>query len=864
MNPPTYLHTNTLTPPHDPHPRRYSRGFGLRDNYHSVYFDSPPAFYLFHLAWEYITPLDRYTLVRTSKHMHKYAKLREQAATANILSLLEPRPPPDNSPIDQSRVHLMSCAFLRFNCDYGDMIRWLEGPYTDYHRDWDNTFEELEKVRHCTPAKGFPVPDYPRAFQACTQGVPLKGNYTSCLSSCFKRDSAPLSADLLKNEAAVDEQLRKEEKLSYHIILPRFLWRFFPGLFLSIFRIAYRWGDPKPRLCVDPSTKLSADDQGNVNSNIPNPGIDEDRNPTIHYGTAFERYLIWIWNLRISYPKEEILQMTDDISAAFHRVLYHPDMGPAFATVWRDFLVIPVSAIFGAKDSPANYMLRGELRSHFANFMEIPTEAFNLDLIQRLQLPDPPSEAEINNFAPAIADDIHRGISIDSEGRPERRQPVFVDDTGNAHIYNWFIHSAAASVYAAYVSYGHPSEDPSRPPCINPEKWMDRVFHHLVFLGYFIDTREMIVAWPLAKREKLKIFMDELLTEADAGRPCTPHSISKVLGLIRHAAPVAPMGVQRSLRLQFALNDLLAKAPHIQSLRRWYQRKQVRLNTTILQELRFLRTKISNELYDPFWCRPIGLMVPRSPTITVYTDASTKALGGWSPETELNHMWRITVDDLIAAGLQANMGWNNRQNFHEPDIDPNALHINILEFFAIFIELWICIRQIVAATNGPSEAHDSLAPAAQCPPGGHRLLARADNTSALSWLRYASRTKRPPIRRLARLLTSFLCHPSVVNLLCVQGKHIAGVANVEADHLSRFELSGSWAAIMAKCPELKNLRVCLLPPELLSLLIAVFSSEQTEEWFETATTSLWTIAPPTFVTGSSRPRGTTTSAAPRP
>lgn len=269
------------------------------------------------------------------------------------------------------------------------------------------------------------------------------------------------------------------------------------------------------------------------------------------------------------------------------------------------------------------------------------------------------------------------------------------------------------------------------------------------------------------------------------------------------------------------------------------------------------------DLYDPFWCRPIGLLVKRDPTITVFTDASTKALGGWSCQGELNHMWRITVADMEAAGLTRDMGWNNQQNFHEPGIDPKQLHINILEFFAIFIELWICLRIIVQASAQDGQP-DPDAPASQCPPGGHRLLVRADNTSALSWLHYATRTKRAPVRRLARLLTLFLCHPSIVNLLRVQGSHIAGAANVEADHLSRFELSGSWAAVMENCPNLSNLRVCLLPPELLSLLVATFSSTQTEAWFETATTRLWTIAQPTFAIGSSRPQGTTTSVAPGP
>lgn len=783
--------------------------------------------------------------------MRQYAILREQAAYADLSPLLLPRGPPDGSPIDEERAHLLACAFLRFNCDYGDMIRWLEGPYTDDHRDWDAAFEQFETVRNAQPAPKFPTPDFDRTRKACTNGVPLQANFSPNLVSCRNRAMEAPSAILLAHEDDVDETLRKEEKLSYHIVLPRFLWQFFPGIYIAIFRMAYKYGDPKPRLCVDPSTLIAKGDTGNVNREIPDPGIDEDQNPKIHYGTAFDRYLIWIWNLRITYPTEDILQTTDDVSAAFHRMIYHPDMGPAFATVWKQFLIIPVSCIFGSRSSPGDYMRKGELRAHYANFMDIPPSAFEEDLIKRIKLPPLPTPEEVAGFAQALADDENPGINIRPNGDPERRGPVYVDDTGNAHIRAFFLAMIAASIHAAYVMFGHPLDDPDRPPCINPSKWCDEVFHHLHFLGYFIDTRRMLVCWPLAKREKLRHYLDVVLSDPKQGLGSTPHSISKLLGLLRHSAPVAPMGTHRSLRLQFLFNDVLKGAPETARLRRWYQRRCVVLPPHLVDELTEFRTHISDDLYDPFWCRPIGLMVPRTPTITVCTDASSKALGGWSRFGELNHMWRITVEDLFPTGPNQKMNWDNPHNFHEPKLDKHKAHINILEFFAIFIELWICLRQLMEAAADPSLPM-AEAPAQCIPPGGHRLLVRADNTSALSWLRYATRTKRQPVRRIARLLTGLLSSAFASTHLRVQGKHLAGIANVSADNLSRFELSASWGQLMVNCHNLTPLRICLFPQELLSLLTAVFIKEQTEDWYATATTKLLTIAPPRFVTGSNR------------
>jgi hypothetical protein len=462
---------------------------------------------------------------------------------------------------------------------------------------------------------------------------------------------------------------------------------------------------------------------------------------------------------------------------------------------------------------------------------------------------------------------INPGIRALPNGQPERRLPAFVDDTGIAHIRAHLLDAAAASVQAAYVVFGHPDEDPNRPPCINPSKWVDSVSHTLIFLGYHVDTRTMVVSWPIAKRHKLVLFIDVILANHAASLRSTPLEISRTLGLIRHAAVVSPMGSFRSLRLQHLFNDRLSAASGIKQLRRWYARKIIAIPPSIISELTLFRSNISDDLADPFWSRPIGLLVPRIPTLAVYTDASSLALGGWSPQSDLNHMWRITVADLVAAGVKPGIGWTNAQNYHEPLIDPNKYHINILEFFAIFIEIWITVRQLLLAVQDSASHPEDLctrSPGETIPPGGHRILFRADNTSALSWLRYASRTRRAPVRAIARFLTAFLCHPFPSSNIQVQGLHLAGVLNVAADHLSRFRKSPSWEAVMANNPQLRTLRTCQIPEELLSLLVYCFSNAPTEEWFATATTKLWTIDAPVFATGSARLVGTTTSVVPGP
>jgi hypothetical protein len=75
----------------------------------------------------------------------------------------------------------------------------------------------------------------------------------------------------------------------------------------------------------------------------------------------------------------------------------------------------------------------------------------------------------------------------------------------------------------------------------------------MLYLGFYIDTRQMIMAWPVEKCQQLATLLDDIFARRSPVT-ITPQEGSALLGLLRNAAPVAPLGVFLSLHIQYALN----------------------------------------------------------------------------------------------------------------------------------------------------------------------------------------------------------------------------------------------------------------------------------------------------------------------
>jgi len=77
--------------------------------------------------------------------------------------------------------------------------------------------------------------------------------------------------------------------------------------------------------------------------------------PEIHDGDAFLRHINRIWNLRISFPPEELYLFDDDVKGAFWHPKYHPDVAGAFSFVIENHLFLSLGQTFGSLVNPQNW-----------------------------------------------------------------------------------------------------------------------------------------------------------------------------------------------------------------------------------------------------------------------------------------------------------------------------------------------------------------------------------------------------------------------------------------------------------------------------------------------------------------------------
>jgi hypothetical protein len=224
-----------------------------------------------------------------------------------------------------------------------------------------------------------------------------------------------------------------------------------------------------------------------ADAQMPKPEVDHQRNPAVYYGKSLLRHWFYIWRLRQRHPDRGLRLYKDDINAAFQRILCHPDIAPAFATVLQHMLCIPVGLIFGSGFSPSFVCNNSECRAlattafplFIPELTPTPASATALTDVRALaataselfksaktlaplavsiRLPDPPSSLgqELMDIH-LVPDPLHPPLPAVFDHRSHH--VTFVDNNIMTAERDAILAIINASVLSAYFLYGSPGDD---------------------------------------------------------------------------------------------------------------------------------------------------------------------------------------------------------------------------------------------------------------------------------------------------------------------------------------------------------------------------------------------------------------------
>ena len=779
---------------------------------------------LIHYAWSWLDLPSVALICQLFPVMSCYARLRNTATSLTCGDIARIRTPlqydSPNPTIGLSRSNDIAMILLLCDFNFGLFQRFMGHIYTGNFIDFDAIDAAISELRDVPHVPGLPLHDFDRVSHILHNGFPIKHHYQSSRQDCLQRNLYNNHSSIDGYEEILTSKLATDVQNSFACVFPRWMLHFIYGLTLSAMGIDIKMkdGEPKHRLINDPSTPvLGPLDSGNLNQQLDkrNP----DHVPPVHYGSAIKRIWTRIYNLRIRRPNSEIIMYKDDIVAAFRRGKYHPDVAAAYAYVFLNWLVIPIGGLFGPRDTPGWFCMTSELRAlaslHLSN---MPTASHPLSDACEFAYSD-----ESPVLAQAVACSLNTG-DITSPGP----QTCFVDDTIIIEYAEYIRASAAASILTASLLYGKP---PAVQQAVSAAKYMKFFTYYCDGLGIDSDCRNLLAIFPLQKR----LVLNSVLVRFDWSKKLKiqVRILASILGKIRHAGQVIPLGDFLAFFLQENVNKHVASHPNSKSA--WSRFRAIHISANAAQAIGILQALLAREVTN-VWERPIALLILRDPTFIIYSDACLRGLGGYC--FLLDFQWRLatTVNSQKVFVISANL------QCIDPLLIDDEIHINIFEFIAIIINLFFSILRM----------HEKHTRARHLTSNGYVLHALSDNTSALSWMRHASRSRAAPTRNLALLLITFLFHANSLFPISTHGFHIAGSLNDRADALSRPQSFPSYNDVWTAYADLRPLQCYRVPQKLIAIinsclsprLMPVPSEQEMKQLLAVTLPSLRLFAPP--------------------
>jgi len=722
--------------------------------------------------------------------------------------------------IPNTRKLQFMAATLHYNFHIASVIRYCGHNYTNSHIQIPQL---ISKIKHIIPKS---LLQY--ITRALTIGAPSFINAHNPRSNFLDYYTYGNHSTIQQNPQLVAKALVKEDRYNFFIPLPSWMCRFLYNMHLSPEGLVIKPGKTD-RLVFDATFQIYPH---SLSLNTSWTHVHDE--PPIWYGTAFQRHLTRIWNLRISFPLEDILLWDDDVSGAFRLIKYNPEIAAAFAAILNNTLCIPVGQNFGGNTSAQNWegiaKAREILAQYLSNtkFQSLIEKHHNiLSLIKYSKKSNSKTK-----FIPAAADTLHKGV-FNQQGEP-RNTPhnTFVDDNTIAETRRRMPQAMAASVESLFILLGFPDPAIRRSPLSMDKYYQAQCSYSKKQLGYLINTRTMMITFPSDKLLKMTNILHKWHSKR---KSYTIRQAAELAGNLEFFASTAiwirflTYSIKNSILIALRANTTTISST--KSMRTWLQDTTLPdLNNTstvrkyfafskimkavwntktkffitipLRNELKYLHKIFSSPIYKIQ--SPIAHVIPRDPDYIAYGDACLDGAGGFS--TKLKFWWFIPWPDAIKN--------RNIKNFNTKykSITGEILSINLLEYIAILISYAASIALLNTHQISPSHPYPTI-----------KIF--SDNKSALAWTTKSS-TSSSAGKSLSLILASLLVNEP----MGLWSTYVEGEKNIIADRISRMQTHSkkiTFTSLSQVYPDLQLCRRFHPSPEFLSLLWGAMLSPRT-------------------------------------
>jgi hypothetical protein len=198
-------------------------------------------------------------------------------------------------------------VLFHYDCHLSAAVRFLGGKFLGGHRDMSTILPKLQP--HVDPET---IAVLQRVL---TTGCPAHFNAETTRSNAMDYLRQGNSSSVSKHQHLVEKALIKEYRNNYAAPLPHWVARFLRHVFFTPIHILDKPGKP-PRIVFD-ALKLHHPYSRSVNTmTSTHTGCEMD----CAYGDVLLRLLTRIWNLRITYPNQDIVLHCNDVKSCFRYV----------------------------------------------------------------------------------------------------------------------------------------------------------------------------------------------------------------------------------------------------------------------------------------------------------------------------------------------------------------------------------------------------------------------------------------------------------------------------------------------------------------------------------------------------------------